>query len=151
VDPLHRQQCKYIPSHTYRHAHTHTHTHTHKQPCKSTHLQVKLVTPTLFCNFPHNLTLPPSEQHCIAIQCVCVCVCVSHADERKLRISGGRLKRAGGGDDSMGDMVLLPQVHAVHAYVKYSGETRRCLRPLLIGRVKHSIPTSHSHTHTHTR
>lgn len=43
---------------------------------------------------------------------------------------------------------------SVHAYVWYSGVTRYCLRPSLIGREEHIFPTSHSNTqlrtHTHS-
>ena len=45
---------------------------------------------------------------------------------------------------------------SVHAYVWYGGVTRYCLRPILIGKVEHILPASHSnaklctHTHTHT-
>uniref|UniRef100_A0AAQ5Y217 Sidekick cell adhesion molecule 1a n=1 Tax=Amphiprion ocellaris TaxID=80972 RepID=A0AAQ5Y217_AMPOC len=66
--------------------------------------------------------------------------------------------------NDVGDSVLSRETDAattlctplsVRAYVWYSRVTRYCPRPILIGRVEHIFPTSHSnthqlHTHTHS-
>lgn len=84
---------------------------------------------------------------------------ISHAEEWEVRISkrsrrGGRQKRLKG-DDEMGWYGLFSRLRcsllSVHAYVWYSGETRHCLRPILIGREEHIFSTlTPSFTHTHS-